>query len=491
MLPLSKRAANQLHSDAWAEAQKRIQKQEKERHKDVTRIPLSAFPDPVEWIQNEFYIPETSSPMELYPSQIEPLREALAMDGENFRYSLVLWSAIKKSAKSTIAAAVGLWMAFNRPYANIRVIGSDLRQSQSRVYFYMTRAIELNPQWKTRCKINRSVIYLDNQSKIEAVACDPSGEAGGGDDIVILTELWGWKSEASKKLWAETTLSPLLYGKSLRWAETYAGHVGQSELLENVWQSAVKDGECINPQYEMYHNTAGRQFSLWMTKPSLPWQTPAYYAQEAANLTENEFNRLHRNQWVSSEDKFVPDEWWEACKGDVPPLEENEPCILVSDAGVSNDSFGVLMLSGGHDGETCTVRYSRAFIPPKGGKINFADPEGEIRRLINENNVVEWVYDAFQLEDMASRFKNEMLCHCYAFSQQKDRLIADKGLHDAIQARRILHAGESDLKEHIQNANAKTEGEDKMRIVKRNESGKVDLAVCLSMGRARVKYWRL
>lgn len=173
-MPFSKSAADQLQREAWTEARKQVDT------KIQPRLDLSAFPDPVEWIQNEFYIPETGKPMELYPAQIEPLREALSLEGGQFRYSLVLWSAIKKSAKSSIAGAVGLWMAFNRPYASIRVIGNDLKQSQSRVFEYMKRAIELNPHWKNRCKINRSEIYIDNNSKIEAVACDPSGEAGGG-----------------------------------------------------------------------------------------------------------------------------------------------------------------------------------------------------------------------------------------------------------------------------------------------------------------------
>ena len=44
----------------------------------------------------------------------------------------------------------------------------------------------------------------------------------------------------------------------------------------------------------------------------------------------------------------------------------------------------------------------------------------------------------------------------------------------------MQYADQPDLTEHILNANAQTEG-DKLRIVKRSESGKIDLAVCLSM----------
>lgn len=462
----------------------------------IKRLPLTAFPDPVEWIQNEFYIPETGQPMELYPAQIEPLREALSLENGQFKYSLVLWSAIKKSAKSSIAGAVGLWMAFNRPYANVRIIGNDLKQSISRVYEYCRRAIELHPQWKSQCKINRSEIYLPNHSKIEAVACDPSGEAGGGDDIVIYTELWAWKNEAAQKLWSETTLSPLKFGQSLRWAETYAGFVGGgSPVLWGLYENLVQHKDPYNAEYETYLNPNTRQFALWMTKPSLPWQTPAYYASEEGVLTPSEFSRLHGNQWAASADQFVPDAWWNGCQTGVEPYEANTPCIMAVDAAVSGDCFAVLVLSGRGNQQDYDVRYARAWYPKAHQKMAYSgddSPDSEIRRLVNEMNISEICYDEYQLHKMMTDYKNEMLAHVYAFPQGKERLIADKALQDSIRARQIHHSGEPDLKQHIQNADASTEGDkSKLRLIKRSENGKIDLAVCLSMARARAQYWRL
>jgi len=452
--------------------------------------------DPIEFIQREMVIPETGKPMELYPAQYEPLREALSLEDGQFKYSFVLWSAIKKSAKSSIAGAVGLWMAFNRPYSNVRIIGNDLKQSISRVYEYCRRAIELHPQWKHQCKINRSEIFLPNHSKIEAVACDPSGEAGGGDDIVIYTELWAWRNEAAQKLWTETTLSPLKYGQSLRWAETYAGFVGGgSPLLYPLFENLVQNKTPINAEYEMYANLNTRQFALWMTKPSMPWQTAEYYAQESGTLRPAEFARVHQNKFSASADQFVPDEWWAGCQSGVPPYEDNMPCIMAVDAAVSGDCFGILVISGRGNQQDYDVRYARAWKPPHNRKLEYTgdgSPDSEIRRLCEVMNISEIAYDEFQLYKMMTDYKNEMLAHVYAFPQGKDRLISDKALQDAIRARQVHHSGEVDLKQHLQNADASTEGEkDKLRIVKRSESGKIDLAVCLSMARARAAYWHL
>jgi phage terminase large subunit-like protein len=59
----------------------------------------------------------------------------------------------------------------------------------------------------------------------------------------------------------------------------------------------------------------------------------------------------------------------------------------------------------------------------------------------------------------------------------------DKTLYDLIRDRRVSHDGNADLRQHIANANAKLEKDQdsKLRIVKKTQSRKIDLAVALSM----------
>lgn len=435
--------------------------------------------DPVAWIRANFYIPETNAPIELYPSQAAPLAEALRTDADgSFVYSTVLWSAIKKSAKSSIAAAVGMWFAWRKPFSSIKVLGNDLKQAESRTYEYMRRAVLLRPDWRDSIRVNNYKMYLPNNSVIEAIPVDPTGEAGGNDDLVLYTELWGWKSQKHQQMWTESTLSPTKYGKSMRWCESYAGYSGESPILEQLYEAAVKGGRVLDAEQEMYADEPARLFALWNTKPNLPWQTAAYYAQEAASLTPTEFARVHRNEWGTSTAPFVPIEWWDACKGDVPALDRYENMVVAIDAAVTSDCFALVGVSRRED--VCYVRYVRVWYPPKGGRIDFAEPEAELRRLAQQYNVVEFTYDPMQMEDMAMRLRREGVGHFRAFSQAGDRLIADKALFDRIRDRRIVHSGEPDLREHIMNANQKAENE-KLRIVKRAEQMKIDAAVCCSM----------
>lgn len=447
---------------------------------------------PVDWIEREFFIPELNGPMMLYPYQKAALNEALRKDdGGKFVYDLVVWGDIKKSAKSSIAGAIVLYRALQKEWGSFKIIANDLNQANSRVFFYITRAIELNSRLKVRASIKNYKITLDNHTIIEAIPVDPDGEAGAGDDMLEYTELHAFKSKAALKLWTETTLSPLKYGYSQRWADTYAGHEGESPILEPIYQQVVKPENLLDlgiPGLEAYAH--GRIFALWNTLPKLPWQTPEYYASEATVLTPNEFLRIHRNQWVSSTTTFVPTEWWTACAtANVPPLDRYNEIVVGIDAAVTNDCFGIVAVS--RDGDKVIKRFSRKWTPPKGGKLEYSNPddkfdveypEGVLRWLANTYNVIAFGYDPYQLHHLCTSLIHDNVGMFEEIKQGAPRLEADKQLYDVIRDKRIIHDDDPDLTQHIKNANQQVDPQSRqLRIVHRTDALKIDLAVSLSM----------
>jgi len=449
--------------------------------------------DPIDWIQRHFYIPELHGPIVLHPYQQAVLREAYRRDESGkFIYSVVVYSDIKKSAKSSIAAAVILERARNLQYGSLKVVANDLKQADSRVAFYIRRAMELNSKEFSAWKIKPSgyTIKTPGHTAIEAVPVDPKGEAGANDDFICFSELWAANQTAAQRMWTEMTLSPTKYGYSQRWVETYAGFSGESPLLEQLYETGVKAGRLLDvgiPGLELYANDTARLLCLWNTQPRLPWQTDDYYAQESAVLTPGEFARVHRNQWATSESTFVPAEWWHACYGDIPVFDDKTPVVVGMDAGVSSDTFALVGVSRVED--TTYVRFCRVWKPPKQGKIDFGEIDAFIRNeLVKQYNVVQIAYDPHQLHDMATRLKKDAVTWMFEFKQANPRLVADKALYDAIRDRKIIHDGDPQLTEHVRNANAKSEGDiDKLRIVKRAEHLKIDAAVALSMANSEAR----
>lgn len=389
----------------------------------------------------------------------------------------------------------------------------DQRQADSRVGDYIRENIKIAQRKGKRRDIRITPsgykIECANGALIEMLAIDPEGEAGGNHDLLIFSELHGWRSTAHKKMWAEMTLSPNKFGRSQRWIDTYAGYEGESPVLETLFNQAVTNGLRLFDDLEAYENLAARMFATWVTKPMFPWQTPEYYAEEAATLPQNEYDRMHGNIWTNSSETFIQPELWDACKKDeLPRLQEidlesyhqgkplvvkTHPWVFANDAAVSGDCFGIVGVTKHYRPESkdhiFIPRYARKWTPAKGGYINFEEPENEIRRLAKEHSVICWCYDPYQMADMAHRLSRHSIGWLKEMNQGKDRNIADKMLWDMIVQRRLWHNGTlHDLKEHITNANAEITSDHKMRIVKRNESKKIDLAVCLSMAVATADY---
>lgn len=474
--------------------------------------------DPVEWIEREFYIPETRRPITLAEYQKKALREALSLDDKGlFRYSTIIWSDIKKSAKTSISAAVVDWLLANMPYASTKFVANDLKQADSRAGRMLATNFKLHPREGVKSTPSGYKIEYPNGSISESVAIDPSGEAGGNDNVVAFDELWGAHEKAKETMWTEMTLSPTKFGKSFRWVSSYAGYLGESNLLWNLYlqgvdQDAQFPGQgkrfdwCyeFDPPLECYYNDAARLFCLWNTVPRLDWQTPAYYAQESTSITiTSEFERIHRNRWATAVQSFIPIEWWDACEVDeLPPLEEGQYLIDALDGAITFDCFGKVAVS--RHGDKLAVRIIKKWSPPKGGSIQFVNlqdpddpayPEGAIRQTARKYNVLEFPYDITHIDDMCSRLRRSGVGLFKKFSQNADRKIADKGLHDLIASRGILWSrkteGWQDLREHMMNANAEVTNEKTMRIVKRAPTLHIDLVVCLSMASARALHYRI
>lgn len=133
------------------------------------------------------------------------------------------------------------------------------------------------------------------------------------------------------------------------------------------------------------------------------------------------------------------------------------------------------------------VRYCKIWTPPAGGRIDYAEPLAELKRLLATYNVMCIAYDPYDMTYLASLLQGQT--HLFRFVQSS-RAIADKRLYDMIRERAIEHSGEPDLTQHILNADRKPE-DDKLRIVKRASNLKIDAAVALSMAVDRATYYQI
>lgn len=201
------------------------------------------------------------------------------------------------------------------------------------------------------------------------------------------------------------------------------------------------------------------------------------------SLTAAEARVLLEAAWEDIDDveRFLPTmHWWDQCEEQIPELDAYTPIALAADAGVSNDTFGLVGVSRHPaDHSRVAVRIVENW-KPEGGRIDFAAVERKIADIRERHNVLALAFDPYQMVYMSQRLSESMWC--IPFNQGPRRLEADKALLDLIMSRGIVHNGDERLRQHIDNADRKVDTETrKIRIVHRKDELKVDLAVATSM----------
>ncbi len=101
-------------------------------------------------------------------------------------------------------------------------------------------------------KVYRDVIELDNKRIIQALPMDWQGAAGGNYACCIFDELHGYIYESQRRLFDEL-LPPPTQPDAVRWIASYAGFLGESELLKKWWDRGLQ-GEKVSESLPLYLN---------------------------------------------------------------------------------------------------------------------------------------------------------------------------------------------------------------------------------------------
>lgn len=476
-------------------------------------------PDICDYIEKNYYSQDEElgepMPITLMPHQKTILRLFFSF---KVNWRMMVYSCPKKSGKTALTGAMVRYVAEHfGPRTESLCLANDMEQARGRIYKAVCDSIEMDPKfdrsknvlsnkWKI---IQRDATCLANGSTVRAVSIDHKGEAGSNPVCTAWSELWGYQSEACKKLWAELTPVPTRR-RSFRIVETYAGYADESDILIEVYEKAVKQGRRLThadleeyggwpfeDEPPIYVNETAGTVAYWdegEVARRMPWQTPEYYATERENLTLAQYERLHLNWWTESVSQFAPVEWWKRLYNPALSLpNDNTPMVLGADASVTGDCTALVAFSRHPDPNRhldLAQRYVKMWQPTRENPMDYTNTiEAEIRRLCSSYNIVELAYDPYQLHKMGTDLSREAICWARPFSQGIEREKADYQYYTMVRDKAIEHIGDPDAEEHFKNAGAKmAKDEDtKLRIVKRSKDKYIDITVASSMAAAECK----
>jgi phage terminase large subunit-like protein len=451
--------------------------------------------DVVAFVDEYVRVSELGRPFRLLPHQRELLRGAFAFDAlGRLRWSTLVWSEIKKSGKTTVAALVGLWWAFCVEAPNeVYVLANDLDQAQSRVFATMVALIRANPRLRTGATLQRDRILLANGTVVRALSGDYSGAAGSNHGLTLWDELWGYQSERALRLWEEMTpVSTRL--NSVRFVSTYSGFENESDLLRGLYlQGVTADehpegrGERAHPVLPVAVNEAARLWVYWSHVPRMPWQTPEYYAEQRATLRPAQFLRLHENRWATSQTQYISEEMWLACQdlNRRPLLPGRVAELFVGvDVAVKHDSSAVVAVMRDVDGgarPVLALALHRIWTPTPEAPVDIElTVEAYLRELCRNFKVRRILVDPYQMQRSLQALRKDGLS-VEEYPQTSANLTAmGQALYDLVRDRNFATYPAPDLRAHVLNAVVVDNGR-AWRIAKEKAARKIDGAVALAM----------
>jgi phage terminase large subunit-like protein len=448
--------------------------------------------DVVAFFDHEVKVNERGEPFRLFPHQREILAAAFAFGADGkLPWDTFIYSAPKKSGKTTINGGLAAWWAYTQEAPNeVYVLANDLEQAQARAYSTAARLIAKNPGLVASAKVEGKRIAVTNGTEIRPLSSEYAGAAGSNHGFTSWDELWAYTSEASRRLWEELTPVPTRRN-SVRLITTYAGFEGESKLLWDLYLAGVgKDehrdgqGERIHPTLPLWLNREARLLVYWDHEARMPWQTQEYYRTQKKTLRPGTFLRLHENRWAVAESAFIPPETWDACvEASWSPLWPTKDVGLFVgvDAATKHDTAAVVSVLRDEGDGLIVLASHRIWKPTPEDPLDLeATVEAHLRELDEEYRVAKVYVDPYQMARSIATLKAAGL-PVEEFAQtpaNTNRM--GQCLFDLLNGKNLVLYPDDELRQQALNTVA-LESARGWRLAKERQSRKIDAIVALSM----------
>jgi phage terminase large subunit-like protein len=437
--------------------------------------------DPIGFIETVLFNPETALPFVLSDAERQFLQFAFTLD-ENGRllYPELIFGAIKKSGKTTLAAIIVLTMVllFGGRFAEGYCVANDYEQAQSRVFAIIKRIIEASPLLKGEAKLTADkVVFPALDATVIAIASDAASAAGGNPTITCFDELWGFVSERSRQLFDEMVPSPARK-VSCRLTVSYAGFSGESVLLEELYRRGMQQQQVALDLF-----AGNGMLMAWHKEPIAPWQTPEWLEEMRRSLRPLAFARMIQNEFVNSESSFVDMASWDACVNpSLTPVTTDKqlPVWVGVDAATKRDSAALVAVSCS-DKKTVRLVTHRVFTPTPGDPLNFEETiEQTILDWSKRYRIRKVWFDPYQMVSVSQRLAKAHI-PVEEFPQTIPNLtLATSNLFDLIQARQLVLYPDNPMRLAVSQAII-VESSRGWRVDKLKQSHKIDAIIALSM----------
>jgi phage terminase large subunit-like protein len=434
--------------------------------------------------------------IQLRPWQEQLLNETLALDENGlFRTRTALYGLARKNGKSALMTGLGLWFLFNGDEGG-EVYSCAAEKDQARITFGDARKIiEREPELAAMCNIYRDVIEVPSTGSIwRVLSAEAYSKEGLNASAVIFDEV---HALPNRELWDVMQLSMASRRQPIMLATTTCGvkadSTGQDSTAYQLYQygQKVARGEVDDPSFYMawWQADEGDDHRLedtWMKA------NPGYgdlnskddFVSMVKRTPEAEFRTKRCNQWVSSQNTWLPAGVWDSLLEDV-PIPDDVEVVLGVDGSFSGDTTAIVAVSVPKTHEDKPhVWLVQAWEKQPDDLDDWRVDTLEVEQTLidfaqKHRNLREIAFDPFRWQRTMAVLQDLGLPVVEYNSTSARRMIpACQKVFDSVTEATLTHSGDPLLARHLDNCVLKIDNMG-ARIVKesRNSPRKIDAAV--------------
>ena len=449
-------------------------------------------------------------PVVFEPWQREFLGEAFRLDKRGRRvYREVLLGIPRKNGKSTLAAALSLYMAGADGEAGAEVVMAAGSRDQAAMVFDQARAfVDANDELGAYFDAQRYVILGPNGSVIKRIAADGKLQHGLNPSCVCVDETHSLLTPRQEELWNALTTASGARDQPLILSITTAGF-DKATVLGRLYDAAVRlpnverrPGLTIARDeangflmwwYGLRDDEDVDDTDLWMAANPASWITVDELQRQRQSPTVDElvWQRLHLNKWTKTRDAWLPGGLWESLASDE-EIPLGAEVVVAADVALVNDSTAIAVAHRLDDGRVVVrvkVWAARddavAHVILPGGRVDLEVIEDHIRELAQTYQVRELVYDPRFFERSAQTLSDEGITVAPVDQSSRRMLEAYAAFYQACREERITHDADPVLTQHVESVQGvMTERGWK---ISRQRLQRIDAAVAVAMAMWRAQ----
>ena len=423
----------------------------------------------------------------------------------------------RKNGKSTLCAAIGLYMLFSDDERGSEVYSAAGDRAQAGIVFEIAkRMIITNAELTKRSKVFRNSITNESKGNFyQAISSDSKTKHGFNANCIIFDEL---HTQPNRDLWDTLLTSTGSRRQPLCIAITTAGYDRQSicyevyDYAKKIKDEIIEDSSFYSSIYEADLDDDITDEEVWKkANPNYGISLRKEYmkreSQRAVDVPsyQNTFKRLMLNIWTDSQTAWIGAKEWELCQGDIDLKElKNKECWAGLDLASTRD-ISALVLLFKEDEKFIVVPYF--FIPEDNAKkrserdkVDYITWQNQNHLTFTNGDVADYNFIKEKIMELGKEFRIQSICYdrwnasqlvidltnegvpMEPFGQGFQSMAApSKQLESLILSKQILHNGNPVLKWMISNTVMEEDAAGNIKPSKKKSSEKIDGVVSLIM----------